>query len=263
MLFRVALRSATFEQLLALDLTPVARSCELVLKELEASVGKPILLVVDDLDKVGSEEAKADVFLNRAMVWQRLPCGIVSTAPLEMLFSRLGADMDQVWLDVQALDPLPVPIADNVGGQRALSFYLQLLRSIGAHEVFSALECRKLAIASSGLPRMFVHACAACVARAIDGGQEHVRDYHIDLVLRDLTDRWRGRLRDSDYAALLAVLDSGGSNVPAAIGLLRDGVLVRDGGAAPERQFRLATWAEPLLEAYRQRTVARQRVVKG
>jgi hypothetical protein len=253
MLYRVALGSATFEQLVTLDLTPVARSCEIVMKELEHTTAKPILLVIDDLDKVRNEEAKVDVFLKRAMVWLRLPCGIVSTAPLDMSLSRSGAEMDQIWFDVQVLDPLPVPAEEGLLDEPALQPYLQLIRLAGAHEVFSALQCRRLAIASSGLPRTFVSACAACVARAIEGRQDHIRDHHIDLVLRDVTDRWRGRLEDSDYAALVAVLDSGGSNVPAALGLLRDGVLIRDGAAPPKRQYRLANWAEPLLEAYRRR----------
>jgi hypothetical protein len=253
MLLRAALRSASFEQLVALDLTPVARSCEIVLKELEHTAAKPILLVIDDLDKVRNEDAKVEVFLKRAMVWQRLPCGIVSTAPLDMSLSRSGPEMDQIWFDVQVLDPLRVPVAEGLASALALQPYRNLLRSAGAHEVFSVPQCRKLAIASSGLLRTFVSACAACVARAIEGSQDHIRDYHIDLVLRDLTYRWRGRLEDSDYAALVAVLDSGGSNVPAALGLLRDGVLIRDGAATPKRQFRLANWAEPLLEAYRRR----------
>jgi hypothetical protein len=57
---------------------------------------------------------------------------------------------------------------------------------------------------------------------------------------------------------LVDVLDSEGSNVPHAISLLRDGILVRDGSAPPERQFRLAAWAEPLVEAYRRRMRAKQ-----
>ncbi len=93
-----------------------------------------------------------------------------------------------------------------------------------------------------------------CARYALDAGEDHVRDYHIDLAFRDVADKWRGRLNDSDYEALVRVLDSGGSNVPGAIPLLRDGVLIRDGKAPPERQFRLCAWAEPLVDAYRHRT---------
>jgi len=256
---RLALRSVSVEQAGVLDPSPLALSCELILKELENEAGKPVLLVIDDLDKVRSEDARDDVFLNWAMAWLRLPCGIVSTLPLDALFSSRGRELDDVWFDVQVLDPLAVPAAE--GGaldDPALQPYLGMLRSVGAEEVFSVLQCRRLANASSGLPRTFVSACSACVAYAVEADEVHVRDYHVDLVLRDIADRWRGRLDDSDYRALIDVLDSEGSNVPRAISLLRDGILVRDGTAPPERQFRLASWAEPLVEAYRRRMLRKQ-----
>ena len=222
--------------------------------------GRPVLLVIDDLDKIRDQDARDDVFLHRAMAWRRLHCGVVATLPLDAVFSKIGPDLDQVWVEgPMALDPLPVPEA--AGGSladEALQPYLRILRSIDAHEIFSARQCRRLANASSGLPRTFVSACAACVRYALDSQEKRVRDYHVDLVLRDIADRWRGRLDDSDYQALIDVLDSEGSNVPRAISLLRDGILVRDGSAPPERQFRLASWAEPLVDAYRQRMLRKQ-----
>lgn len=259
MLQRLALRAASFDQVMGLDASPIVSSCDLVLKELGSEVGKPILLIIDDLDKVRSEEARDDVFLDRAMAWLRLPCGIVSTLPVDALFSSRGRELENVWFDVQVLDPLPVPDAEGGSLDDAtLQPYLSILRSVRAESVFSGVQCRRLANASSGLPRTFVSACAACVAYAIEGEESHVRDYHVDLVLRDIADRWRGRLNDSDYQALVDVLDSEGSNVPRAISLLRDGILIRDGTAPPERQFRLASWAEPLVEAYRRRMLRKQ-----
>jgi hypothetical protein len=41
---------------------------------------------------------------------------------------------------------------------------------------------------------------------------------------------------------------------------VRDGLLIRDGNAPPDRQFRLAAWAEPLVEAYRKRASGGQNV---
>jgi hypothetical protein len=252
---QIALRAVRFEEVIALDPSPLVASCELILKELAGAARKPVLVIIDDLDKVRNDEARDDVFLTRAMAWQQLPCGIVATVPLDAVFSDIGRELDQIWLDIQVLDPLPIPRAKpSLSREPALEPYLAILRSVGAQEVFSGLQYRRLAIGSSGLPRVFVSMCAACVRYALDSGEDHVRDYHIDLAFHDYSDKWRGRLNDSDYEALVAVLDSGGSNVPAAIPLLRDGILVRDGAAAPDRQFRLAPWAEPLVEMYRERT---------
>ena len=275
---RIALRAVKFEEVVALDPSPVVASCELVLKELAVAAGKPVLAIIDDLDKVRKDEARDDIFLTRAMAWQQLPCGIVATVPLDAVFSDIGRELDQIWLDVQVLDPLPVPTVKRPLVKRplspdpalqpvkrplvkrplsrdpALQPYLRILNSVGAEEVFSEWQCRKLADGSSGLLRVYVSMCAARARYALDSGESHVRDYHVDLAFRDYADKWRGRLNDTDYEALVAVLDSGGSNVPAAIPLLRDGILIRDGTAAPDRQFRLAPWAKPLVEMYRERT---------
>ncbi len=256
---RMALQSVSVRQVLALDASPIAASCELVLKELEDAAGKPVLVLIDDLDKVRDEEIRDDVFLNRAMAWLRLPCGIVSTLPLDAIFSSIGRELDQVWGDVQVLDPLPVPNADaETLDDPALQPYLSMLQSIGAQEVFSALQCRRLANASTGLPRMFVSLCAACVQYSLDSKQNHVRDYHLDLAVSDYANRWRGRLDESDYQALVDVIDTEGSNLPKALHLLRDGILVRDGSAPPEEQVRLPAWAEPFVESYRQRIRRKQ-----
>jgi len=255
---RLALRYISDDLRAALDPSGIAMSCEVLLKELESAAGRPVLLVIDDLDKLRDERAQTDIFLDRAMAWIRLPCGVIATLPLDALFSSRGRELDQVWGEIQVLDPWPVPDLTE-GGVRdeSLQPYLGLLRGVGAHDIISAHQCRKLAHAASGLLRAFINACGACVRYALEAGEDHIRDYHVDLVMRDLTDRWRGRLNDSDYKALIAVLDSAGSNVPKAIKMLRDGILIRDGSAVEEKQFRLASWAVPLVQAYRRRNEPR------
>ena len=248
------LRAVGFRQSAASNPSPVAQSCKLVLKELDSTAGKPVFLVIDDLDKVRDTKMQREIFVSRAMAWLKLPCGIASTVPLDAIYSPIGQEIDQTWGNVQVLDPLPVPAAEGEAiDDPALQPYLSILRSIEAHEVLSALQCRRLANASSGLPRSFVSACATCLRYVLAAEDQHVRDYHVDLVLGEMAELWRPRLEDSDYAALVNVVDTGGSNIPAALHLLRDGILIRDGEAPSEDRFRLATWAEPFVETYRQR----------
>jgi hypothetical protein len=252
------------------EVEPLVHSCEVVTKELENKATKPVLLVIDDLDKVRDEETQHELFIDRAGAWMRLPCGVLATLPLDGLFTQRGRELDHVWGEIGILDPLPVPEPQSPSTEEEwevrnraprwqplkdpnLQPYLGMLRSVGGHRAFSALQCRQLAYLSSGVPRAFIHACAACAAYALDAGDNHIREHHVALVQHAMTDRWRGRLTDSDYAAIVDVLDSGGANVPRAIQSVRDGLLIRDGNAAPDRQFRLAAWAEPLVDAYRKR----------
>lgn len=248
-----------------LDPSAMAWSCEIILKELENRAEKPVLLILDDLDKVRDDSAQRDIFLERAMAWLRLPCGVAATFPLEVLFSSQGRELDEIWGEIHILEPLAVP--SQVGESwldPELQFYLLLLREVKADEVFSALQCRKLAYLANGLPRSFVQASASCVRYAIDANETHVRDYHIDFHQRDLIARWRGRLNNDDYQALIEVLDSGGANVPKALKLLRDGLLVRDGNASDDsQQFRLASWVTPLVETYRHRQRKKNTLTTG
>lgn len=265
------------EMLAKRKVEPLMHSCEVLTKELEDKATKPVLLVIDDLDKVRDEDTQHELFIDRAMAWMRLPCGVLATLPLDALFSQRGRELDDVWGEIAILDPLPVPETqvpnaegewDVRNGTRRwhpvkdpnLQPYLGMLGSVQAQQVFSGLQCRNLAYLSSGLPRAFIHACSACVTYAVDAGDSHVRDHHIELVQHAMTDRWRGRLTDAEYAGIVGVLDSGGANVPRALQSVRDGLLIRDGNAPPDRQFRLAAWAEPLVEAYRKRASGAQNV---
>jgi hypothetical protein len=253
-LHRFALRCVPTQQIATLELSAITVSCEMVLKALEKQAGQSILLIIDDLDKIRDEQTQIDLFLDRAMAWLHLPCSFVATLPLDVLFSQWGRELDYIWGDVQILEPLPVPLfqAEKSLEDLALQFYLNLLRSFEADKVITGLQCRKLAHLSSGLPRQFVRLCSTCVRYAFDASEKHVRDYQINLAQHDLIALWRSRLNEEDYDILASVIDLG-ANVPKALHLLRDNLLIRDGNADDNHQFRLASWTVKLVETYQQR----------
>jgi hypothetical protein len=82
---------------------------------------------------------------------------------------------------------------------------------------------------------------------------DHVLDRHILLVEQDMAAKWSGRLNDSDYDSLVEVLDSGGANLPKALPLLRDGLLIRERGEGSEVRFRAPSWIMPYVEQHRKR----------
>jgi hypothetical protein len=129
-----------------------------------------------------------------------------------------------------------------------------MLRAAGADQLFTGRQNRRLAHASGGLPRTFIYFCSTCALYALEANESHVRNSHIDLVLQDMANKWRGRLTDADYEGIQSVLQSEGANVRNVVQPLRDGVLVRDGSQPPDKQYRIAPWAEPLLKAYEKRT---------
>ncbi len=233
----------------------VAESCEVILKEIGEKSGKPVLLVIDDLDKVMDPALQQSLFIDRAMAWRRLPCAVVATLPFDAYFRERSAEIDQLWTEVLVLDPLPIPTSDGQDlSEPALQPYLTMLREAGAERLFSARQNRRLAHASGGLPRTFIYFCSTCALYALEANESHVLNSHIDLVLQDMANKWRGRLTDADYEGIQRVLKSEGANVRNVVQPLRDGVLVRDGSQPPDKQYRIAPWAEPLLKAYEKRT---------
>lgn len=237
------------------EFSAVAESCEVILKEIAEKCGKPVLLLINDLDKVMDPALQQSLFIDRAMAWRRLPCAVVATLPFDAYFGERIAEIEQSWTEVLVLDPLPTPASNGQDlSEPALQPYLTMLREAGAELLFSARQKRRLAHASGGLPRTFIYFCNTCLLYALEADETHVLNSHIDLVLQDMANKWRGRLTDADYEGIQSVLKSEGANVRNVVQPLRDGVLVRDGSQPSEKQYRIAPWAEPLLRAYEKRT---------
>ena len=255
---QLAIRYVAGADLASIDVSAVAESCEVILKEISEKSNKPVLLVIDDLDKVMDPALQQSLFIDRAMAWRRLPCAVVATLPFDAYFGERIAEIEQSWTEVLVLDPLPVPKSETSLGQSlsepALQPYLTMLREAGADQLFTDRQKRRLAHASGGLPRTFISFCNTCALYALEANESRVLDSHIELVLQDMANKWRGRLTDADYEGIQRVLQSEGANVRNVVQPLRDGVLLRDGSQPPEKQCRIAPWAEPLLKAYEKRT---------
>jgi hypothetical protein len=250
---RLAIRYVAGADLASIDVSAAAERCEVILKEIAERSAKPVLLVIDDLDKVMDPALQQSLFIDRATAWRRLPCAVVATLPFDAYFGERIAEIEQSWTEVLVLDPLPIPKSDrqSLSKEPALQPYRAMLHEAGAGRLFTARQEHRLAYASGGLPRTFISFCNTCALYALEANEGRVLDSHIELVLQDMANKWRGRLTDADYEGIRRVLQSEGANVRNAIQPLRDGVLVRDGS-----QCRIAPWAEPLLKAYEKRTRA-------
>ena len=125
---RLAIRSVVDADLASIDVSAVVESCEVILKEIREKSDKPVLLVIDDLDKVMEPSMQQSLFIDRAMAWLRLPCALVATLPFDAYFRERSAEIDQLWTDVLVLDPLRVPTIDGQDlSEPALRPYLMML----------------------------------------------------------------------------------------------------------------------------------------
>ncbi len=252
----ISLLPISVRQKLAVDSNDTAKTCSTVLKQLADAAKMPVLLIIDDLDKVRDEPSQMDMFLDRVRTWASLPCGIVATIPLEAMYSPRGRELDDFWGEASMLNFLPVPVSDG-DADEPTDFYYKVLQSADAAHLFDKRQYLKLALISGGSPRSFVNSCVDCVKNAIETNSSTIKDSHIRTYALQNMYKWQEWLNEKDYEALIIVMDSEGSNLgkPEALRLFGDGILLENYDASSDEQpVRLAEWAVPLLETYRKRS---------
>lgn len=246
---KISLRYFRFEENRSIDISDMALAFENLLNKMVEYVNKPLLIIIDDLDKISDEYASLDLFVERAMAWIRLPCAIVATMPVDMYFHDRAREIDHIWGEVSILEPLDTPGEAAELTDPALPFYLSLMKKIGGEKYFSAKQINRLARASGGIVRDFVHLCALSVNYVLDTAKSHVMDWHIEAVERDLSEKFQSRLDDNDYAIIEKVVRQQG-NAKAGAQLIRSGALLckRDGNK--QRIYQVHPLVEILMDKY-------------
>ncbi|OQX95953.1 hypothetical protein B6I21_02720 [candidate division KSB1 bacterium 4572_119] len=246
---KISLRYFRFEENQSIDISDLALAFENLVNNMAEYTNKPILIIIDDLDKIGDEKASLDLFVQRAMAWIRLPCAIVATMPVDMYFHDRAREIDHIWGEVSILDPLDTPSEAAELTDPALSFYLSLMKEIGGEKYFSAKQINRLARASGGIVRDFVHLCALSVNYVLDTGQLHVKDWHIDAVERALSEKFQSRLDDNDYTTIVNIVKKQGS-AKAGAQLIRSGALLCKRDENKQRVYQTHPLVEKLVNNY-------------
>lgn len=246
---KISLRYLHFQDNRSLDISELAVVFEIFLKEMAEHAGKPLLIVIDDLDKITDDEAALDLFAERAMAWVRLPCAVVATVPVNMYFHERAREVEHIWGEVSILDPLDIPEESLGISDPALLFYLTLMKKIRGDGYFSTTQIQRLARDSGGIVRDFVHLCAFAVNHVLSTGESHLRDWHIDAVERLLTEKFQSRLLDDDYETIDKIVREQGS-ARAGARLIRDGVLLCKRDRKGQRLFQAHPLAEVLLKNF-------------
>ncbi|MCP4347593.1 MAG: hypothetical protein GY795_18975 [Desulfobacterales bacterium] len=217
---RFALRTA--------DISDLVIVTEIIIKEMEKKTGKPLLIIIDDLDKITDDDAALDFFMLHSKAWLRLPCAIIATLPFDMYFHERIHEIELLWGDINILDPLDVPLEDSENsGDFSFNFYSELLREIGATKLFPPNAVKRLAINSGGIIRDFIRLCAGVIHITLNTEKKNfeILRRHIIKVESNLSEKFQIRLDDDDYEILEEVLKRQGG-VREAAKLIRDGALI-------------------------------------
>ncbi len=246
---KISLRYFRFEENRSIDISDLALAFENLLNKMVEYAKKPLLIIIDDLDKIGDEQVSLDLFVQRAMAWIRLPCAIVATMPVDMYFHDRAREIDHIWGEVSILEPLDTPGETAELTDPSLPFYLTLMKEIGGEKYFSAKQTNRLARVSGGIVRDFVHLCALSVNYVLDTGESHVRDWHIEAVERVFSEKFQSRLDDNDYAIIEKVVRQQG-NAKAGAQLIRSGALLCKRDENKQRIYQVHPLVKKLVDNY-------------
>jgi hypothetical protein len=165
-------------------------------RHLEKTSGLPLLLLVDGLEKVPDESARA--LYHEERKWAAgLPFRAVITAPVWLSFEPYFGDVEEAFTSVERLRALA---PDGPGGSQ--SFLLALAKKRDALEVFPEEVLREALRWSGGLPRQFLQLLAEAAGRALADGLSRATPLCMLRARRRVAERFQYQLGPEDSTEL-------------------------------------------------------------
>ncbi|NUQ72191.1 MAG: hypothetical protein HUU21_01240 [Polyangiaceae bacterium] len=166
------------------------------LAKLEKSSGKPLVMLLDGLEKMGPDGAK-QLYYHDGRYLRQFPCRMIVTAPLAMSFEPYFGDIEESFFMIERLRA-----SATSEGQPGFDFFREIARRRGADEVMSP-ELLKDAIAwGGGLPRQFLQLLATAMTHAAIEGQSEVDAEAVTRARLRVTERWQYQLEPKDITSL-------------------------------------------------------------
>lgn len=166
------------------------------LAKLEKASGKPLIMLLDGLEKMGPDGAK-QLYYHDGRYLRQFPCRMIVTAPLAMSFEPYFGDIEESFFMVERLR------ASATGdGQPGFEFFREIARRRGADDVMSHEVLREAISWGGGLPRQFLQLLATAMTHALIEGQSEVDTESLTRARLRVTERWQYQLEPKDMTSL-------------------------------------------------------------
>jgi hypothetical protein len=166
------------------------------LTRIEQTAGKPVVVLLDGMEKMGPDGAK-QLYYHDGRYLRQLPCRIIVTAPLAMSFEPYFGDIEESFFMIERLRALP-----TVEGQAGHDFFWELANRRGAEDVMSADVLSDAISWSGGLPRQFFYLLSTAATLALIEGHDEVDGDTLTRARLRITERWQYQLEPKDITAL-------------------------------------------------------------
>jgi DNA polymerase III delta prime subunit len=224
----------------------------LVAQTIQKAAGKPVLVIVDDLDKIPDLEKAADLFFKQAGVLLAPGFSVIYTFPIAL---RYHQDFSQIvrmgFSEGHVLPNFPVRRRDGLREETALERMTCIARNRKvAEDLIPQEQARELAWLSGGLAREFVRLAGSACIESLRRGITSVDGHAVEMVRGKGIAEFDVMLTQEQRRLLAAVHASRrlGENDEAHRGLLHNLSVLEYGEAAVRRYYDVNPLAEPLAE---------------
>lgn len=167
-----------------------------VLELIERTAGKPALLLLDGLEKMGPDGAK-QLYYHDGRYLRQLPCRAIITAPLAMSFEPYFGDIEENFFMVERLRAIA-----SSDGQPGRDFFRELAAKRHTEAVMTADVLEDAITWGGGLPRQFFQLLSAAATQALIEGRGAVDAETLTRARLRVTERWQYQLEPKDFASL-------------------------------------------------------------
>lgn len=212
-----------------------------VFTALERCTGKPVVVVLDGLEKL-SMSAATELFSIRGNVLANWPTRLLVTGPLGMTAEPWFTEAEERLTAVEHLRALPTE-AEQAG----VPFMRAIAERRGAFAVMAADDVFDQISWSGGIPRQFLQLLTRAAQDAAAAGLGHVpTEFHHRARFR-LAQRWQYQLEPKDMKALASPLDQLTKDMRNR--LLRVGALIEYDQANAPLTWKVNPLVQLLLDA--------------
>jgi len=166
------------------------------LARIEQAAGKPLIMLLDGLEKMGPDGAK-QLYYHDGRYLRQFPCRVVVTAPLAMSFEPYFGDIEESFFMVERLRA-----SATTEGQPGFEYFREIARRRGADEVMSADVLREAVSWGGGLPRQFLQLLATATTQALIDRHTEVDAEALTRARLRVTERWQYQLEPKDMMSL-------------------------------------------------------------
>jgi len=161
-----------------------------IVKSIQDTTSKRIVVIVDDVEKVADEEKIVDIFIKHSNIVIGLECHIVMTVPPSLFYSPSFRQLGQTYGITFFLPPFQVRNRDGLDNREQIQLMESIIRKRISDKIIRSELLQTLARQSGGLLFDFIRMTKLSLNNTSLHDQEYVTSEYIEEAFNDLVNEY-------------------------------------------------------------------------